>query len=296
MLVPPRERRPLCCAALLAGSIETPYTDRQWLPSMKPMFQSSVARVHTGTVSRGDLCVAVLMPDATLQARVLPLLQPWRVTVCPTVSVFVTDIAKADLGLIFVDLACDSAVRTVAWMLQRPARPLLAVSALSPAAVRSWTGLGGGVPVVWLDELERALPAKVRMLVGETHGEAVLLRVAGSSPIITTAVRRLAAARPPRSVEEWAVLCRTSPGALRYHLSVTLPRVRPKQLLQWSLLLAALRLRTIDGMPWPRVACRLGVHERTLGRTARGLTASALGDLTESEACSKYHSWLDQRI
>ena len=169
---------------------------------------------------------------------------------------------------------------------QLPLHPLVVVTMKDADGARCLHGIPLD-EVVWLHELEVELPAAARRA-GARRFQQSLSELAAAAHHLPVRVREalMAAARsdpPVRSVSELASLLGCDRSTLWYHWrKVVMPasRLRPEDLVDWLLLLYAVAHKR-PGRKWSAAAEEIGVHEHTLGRTARRLTGFTLGEIEQ---------------
>ncbi len=112
------------------------------------------------------------------------------------------------------------------------------------------------------------------------------------SPFVLSVIRLVCTQEHPcRTVREVSAKLRVSESTLRYHWATSFDDASLKHLMDWSLLLRAVRLRKSFG--WVRVSSLLGVHKRTLERIACRLTSMSLAETAskEDEVAGEFASW-----
>lgn len=233
--------------------------------------------------------IAVYAPEHALLAR-LPgpslLGQPVR---C---SQNAADFERARLDatcavLLVDDLAGDPVFPTLTGMRERGGvHPMVVATRKTSGNLRLLAHASPG-EVVWLHEMERMLAPAVHRACSAGHLQHLSLRLEALAEVAPRLRDSLAhACRSPLPVTSVGALARMA-GCDRSTLFRQWKRategaaapLRLEDFLDWILVLRAAGLRT-PGRKWAAIAAELGVHEKTLARTARRVTGLSLREVS----------------
>lgn len=164
-----------------------------------------------------------------------------------------------------------------------PDVPFVIVTRPDPEALRWLKGVDVA-EVVWIDELDAGLPLALQRIVAEPYFRELGVDFSESprlSPVLGRALARAVRRRPPfPSVRALAAAVDRDRRTIWHHWRDAVGQRRdltPKGFLDWILLLRA----AVGGAvttPWRLIARDLGIHARTLRRTAgRRLDVSLRG-------------------
>jgi hypothetical protein len=146
--------------------------------------------------------------------------------------------------------------------------------------------------IVWIDAARRELPAAIERVLARDplrEAAAMLGRAADVTPRLREALLYAChAERAPRTISGLAAVVGCDRTTLCRHWRATVGEgceMRLQDCLDWLLLVRALNARAA-GLTWQAVVDRLGVHLRSISRSARRLSGRSLGMLAADPLAS----------
>lgn len=170
------------------------------------------------------------------------------------------------------------------------------VCPLNPRTVRRLGAAHENYHVVWREEMYERLPKVMDLDPEGTLDYArrimLLARPVRDRMVHRAFSRLLCSGSVPRSVREWASECNLPERGLRYRLMTAYPKLSPKELVDWNLLLGVAILAENVEKP----LTRLRVSDRRVRRMAERLLRTSTIRVHASQALESYRRWLQSAL